>query len=123
GRLYLNGSPETMRAIFPWTGTLGTTTGKDLYLARRHQDLTRNLRGQIDSFVFYTRGLSSSEIAQLDTGVLPPGAAVDYGFDEGIGTTAADGSGSGNPGPLAGAVYAPLVGRAATVVPASGAGS
>ena len=108
-RIYINGVAETMRTISPWTGTLQPTAGADLYLARRHTDLARNLQGQMDSFVFYSRALSDSQVAELNAGLPPAGATLVYGFDEDGGTIAVDASGAGNGGAILGAVYTPLI--------------
>src|SRR5262249_3519673 len=71
GQIYINGVPETMRNIFGWSGTLRSSAGKDLYLARRGSDQSRNLQGQLDQFAYYTRALTANEIAQLNAGVPP----------------------------------------------------
>ena len=59
-QIYVNGVPEAMTTIYPWSGTLLSTRGFDWFIGRRHTDLQRNLNGNIDSMVVRPRAQAAN---------------------------------------------------------------
>jgi hypothetical protein len=106
-RIYLDGVPERMTTIYPWSGTLFATAGKPFEIGRRTNDMARMLDGVVDSMTVYTSALSASQIASIADGKRVPGAVADWEFDEGAGSSAQDSSGHGNTGSIVGGVYVP----------------
>jgi len=99
-QIYVDGAPESMATIYPWSGTLFSTTGKPWMIGRRTADLARQLDGDIGSMVVYRSALRADQIAKLYHGQVVSGAAASWGLDEGSGTTALDSSGNGNTGSI-----------------------
>ncbi len=106
-QIYVDGSPEKMTTIYPWSGTLFATAGKPFEIGRRTNDMARMLDGVVDSMTVYTSALSASQIANIAHGKRVAGAVADWEFDEGAGTSAQDSSGHGNTGSVVGGVYVP----------------
>jgi hypothetical protein len=106
-QIYLDGAPEKMTTIYPWSGTLFATAGKPFEIGRRTNDMARMLDGVVDSMTVYTSALSPSQIANLAHGKRVAGAVADWEFDEGAGTSAQDTSGHGNTGSVVAGAYVP----------------
>jgi hypothetical protein len=104
-QIYVDGVPEKMTTIYPWSGTLFATAGKPFEIGRRTSDMARMLDGVVDSMTVYTSALSAAQIANIAHGKRVPGAVADWEFDEGAGTSAQDSSGHGNAGSVVGGVY------------------
>jgi hypothetical protein len=99
--IYLNnGSANRCFADVAQTGTLTLTRiGRD--------EATSWFHGCIDEARIYSRCLTSTEIANLYSGVEPAttNLQLHYKFDEGSGTSATDSSGSSNTGTITDATY------------------
>jgi hypothetical protein len=106
-QIYVDGVPENMTTIYPWSGSLFPTAGQPFDIGRRPDDMARMLDGVIDSMSVYTAALSMAQIADLARGQRVPGAVADWEFDEGAGTAAQDSSGHGNTGAIVDGVYVP----------------
>jgi hypothetical protein len=106
-QIYVDGSPEKMTTIYPWSGTLFATAGKPFEIGRRTKDMARMLDGVVDSMTVYTSALNGSQIAKIAHGKRVAAAVADWEFDEGAGTSAQDSSGHGNTGSIVGGVYVP----------------
>jgi hypothetical protein len=104
-QIYVDGAPEKMTTIYPWSGKLFPTAGKPFEIGRRTTDMARMLDGVVDSMTVYTSALSASQIANIAHGKRVAGAAADWEFDEGAGTSAQDSSGHGNTGAVVDGVY------------------
>lgn len=89
-QIYVDGAPEKMATIYPWSGTLFKTAGKPWMIGRRTSDLNRQLDGQIDWMVVYPKALSAAQVAALSSGERPYGPSADWELDEGAGSTALD---------------------------------
>lgn len=107
--IYLDGAPEPVREIFPWTGTLAATDGDPWLVGRRGRDAARNLDGRVDGVHVYQRALGPKEAARLAAGDPPPGATAIWSFDDAARREARDLSGHGNELRLVGARRSPLV--------------
>jgi hypothetical protein len=106
-QIYLDGKPERVANVYPWSGRLGSTAGKPWVIGRRTKDLARGLAGRLDAMLVYPIALSSAQIQQIYRGRAPKGPAADWEFDEAAGSVAGDGSGNGNDAAIANAVFAP----------------
>jgi len=104
-QIYVDGVPEKMATIYPWSGTLFPTAGKPFLIGRRTRDLARQLDGAVDAMVVYPTALRAGQIADLYHGTHVPGAVADWEFDEGAGTVAGDSSGHGNSGSIVDGVF------------------
>jgi hypothetical protein len=104
-QMYLDGAPEKTTNVYPWSGRLGSTTGKPWFIGRRAKDLARALDGRLDAMLVYSFALSSTQIQQLYRGQVPRGSSADWEFDEGSGVIARDSSGKGNDAAVVGAVF------------------
>jgi hypothetical protein len=104
-QIYLNGVPEQMRVIYPWSGKLYPTAGRPWLVGRRLKDLARGLDGVLRSLVVYPTALSGQQVQSLYVGRYPPGLVADWELDEGQGTVARDSSGKSNNGTIANGVY------------------
>jgi hypothetical protein len=105
GQIYLNGVPEQMHVVYPWSGRLFSTVGRPWMIGRRMNDLVRGLDGNLDSMVVYPTALTKRQVQSLYSGRYPSGPVADWEFDEGSGTVANDTSGNGNAGAIASATY------------------
>jgi hypothetical protein len=105
GQIYVNGVPEKMRIIYPWSGRMFSTAGKAWMIGRRMNDLARGLDGRLDSMIVYPTALTRRQIQDLYSGRYPSGLVADWEFNEGSGTVANDTSGNGNAGAIANATY------------------
>jgi len=106
-QIYLDGSPEKMSNVYPWSGRLGSTAGKSWFIGRRAKDLSRGLDGQLDGVVVHQVALSPAQIRQIYSGKLVSGRSADWEFDEGTGTIATDSSGNRNDGTITNADFVP----------------
>jgi hypothetical protein len=104
-QIYVNGVPEQMRVVYPWSGKLYPTAGRPWLIGRRLQDLARTLDGVLRSVVVYPTALSGQAIQALSVGRYPPGLVADWELDEGAGTTARDSSSERNNGTIASGEY------------------
>ncbi|HST25185.1 MAG TPA: LamG domain-containing protein [Gaiellaceae bacterium] len=104
-QIYVDGAPEKMATIYPWSGKLFATAGKPWMIGRRTNDLARQLDGRIDWMLVYPTALGAKQVAALSNGQSVPGAVADWGFDEGGGTVADDSSGHGNSGSIVNGVF------------------
>jgi len=105
-QIYVDGVPEAMTTIYPWSGTLFATAGKPWVIGRRTRDLARQLDGLVDWLVVYPSVLAPAQIAAIGNGSRPAGASADWEFDEGSGTTAYDSSQHRNDGAIVDGSYA-----------------
>ena len=105
-QIYLDGVPEKMTTIYPWSGTLFATAGRPFEIGRRTRDLARQVNGIVDSMTVYPTALPSTQIAGLARGERVPGAVADWEFDEGSGSLALDSSvNGGNTGSIVNGTY------------------
>lgn len=68
GTWYINGVADATSIITlggDWTGQEVSTTGYDLYIAKRRTDSTRNFDGVIDDVLMFNRNLSAEEIISI----------------------------------------------------------
>jgi len=62
---YINGIDVGIKKLEingPWEGTSKSTSGYNMFIARRRSDLLRNFNGNIDEIRIYNRALSNEEI-------------------------------------------------------------
>ena len=105
-QIYVNGAPEQMRIIYPWSGQMFSTAGRAWAIGRRLNDLARGLDGQLDAMVVYPTAFTRRQIQALYRGRYPAfGAIADWEFNEGFGSVVNDSSGNGNVGAITDATY------------------
>jgi hypothetical protein len=103
--LYVDGVKQTWTGLTQPTGTATLDTGSSIYIGNNNT-YTRGLQGKIDGPRIYNRILTGSEIATIYNGGLGSNTNSSSGIvgwwkmNEGSGITAADSSGSNNPGTL-----------------------
>lgn len=67
GSIYINGSPETISIIFPWTGSILTSSSANNLIIgnRRLTTGSRNLDGELDDIRMYNKFLTPIEILSI----------------------------------------------------------
>jgi hypothetical protein len=101
-KLYVNGTQVASAAqtVVPNNGVYPTNIGVD---GRSPADATHHYGGLLDDVGIWTIALTPTQIAGLAAGTTDPSTLSPAGlwrFEEGSGTTTADGSGNGNTGTL-----------------------
>lgn len=107
-QIYLNGVPERMHLVYPWSGRMFSTAGRPWLLGQRTKDLTRGLDGILRSVVVYPEALGRRQIQRIYTNRYPRGQVADWELGEGSGTVAFDASGNGNDGAIVNGTYVAL---------------
>ena len=52
-QIYLDGNPEKMTNVYPWSGRLVSSVGKPWFIGRRAKDLLRGIDGRLDAVLVY----------------------------------------------------------------------
>jgi len=98
---YINGIDVGIKKLEingPWEGTSKSTSGYNMFIARRRSDLLRNFNGNIDEIRIYNRALSNEEInfiynsGRFAISLPINGLIAWYQLDEGSGSIISDSS-------------------------------
>jgi hypothetical protein len=119
-QLYVNGVADGS-AVHPsgFNATGALTAGR----ARLNSAPAEFWSGRLDDLRVYRRALSAADVTSIygtNTTVVLPASTTQWAFDEGTGTSVADGSGSANPGTLAAGATWNASGQSGTAVTTSG---